>query len=492
MRSLIAICFAMLLSWYISQSLSIAGEISGTVFDTDGQTPKANATVFLSSSDETLRARFNLPRATTSNNDGRFKFEGLVAGAYTVRALHEADSTVATSQTRLPNDGARVGVWLTLRQMRSQDGSMIWGVVKSDGGEVRVDAQVLYRKVGENDWQRAQVDEFGMYFVRGLDAGEYEVAAISGRMARVPEPLKRLLTTSLKPQRVTLQGNAVLRVDLTAVELMRPALEGVKGLMRGALKLQVSGQLVDEDGKPLARMPFRVTDMRAQFRGKGGNQFAMAMTFDLRSETDENGGFSVTVGDLGMRKETLRIAGALAAGGEITLTFEVEGFTPIVVKLPNEVVEQILKREVDELKADVGRVVVTRGITLKVRVVDAETGIPVAGAKVLVSLNELNPKIAELQMRLFERAEKRVGKAVEKKMAAMRWQFFSVAGEDGCAIFEAMPLTTLYIYVAADGYEAAQRQITPAEKGRAVEITVELKQQLEQKRNQTKRHATEV
>lgn len=477
---------AIVLPWCAIQSPSIAGEITGTVFDADGKTPKVGVSVLLSSPDETLRVRLNLPRATTTDDNGRFKFSGLVSGAYTVRALGEADGTMATSQTRLPNDGARVGVWLTLRQMRSQDGAMIWGSVKTADGEVTVDAQVLYRKVGSNEWQHAQVDEFGMYFVRGLSAGEYEVVALSGRAARIPEPIKRLLVTSLKPQTVTLQDGATLRLDLTALQIGRLALGGIEGLKRRAFNLRVNGQLVDEGGKPLAEVPFRVTEVQIRLRGRVGNEFAMMAAFNLPSKTDAEGKFDVVIEDVGLRKEALKVAGVAAVGGEaeFMLTFEVNGFAPAIVSLPKEVIEQILRREADEVKVDIGKVVVTRGVTLKVRVVD-EGGLPIAGASVLVSFRKLAFGLAQLQMRLQLPKGQRKTRPLDK-------QLFARTDEDGCAVFEGMPATTLHIYASADGYELGEREVVLPLKERFVEVTVELKRKVEPQKERTRHRAAEA
>lgn len=472
------------LSWCAAQPLSIAGEITGTVFDADGKTPKVGVAVFLSSSDETLRVRLNLPRSSTTDDNGRFKFGGLVSGAYTVRALSEADGTMATSQTRLPNDGARVGVWLTLRQMRPQDGAMIWGTVKTDEGEVTVDAQVLYRKVGSNEWQHAQVDEFGMYFVRGLSAGEYEVAALSGRATRIPEPIKRLLATSLKPQTVRLQEGAALRLDLTALQIGRLALGGMEGLKRRVLNLRVSGQLLDEDGKPLAEVPFRVTEMQMRLRGRVGNEFAMMAAFNLPFKTDAEGKFDVVIGDVGLRREALRIAGAAGGEAEFVLTFEVDGFAPTIVRLPREVIEQILKRDADEVKVDIGKVVVTKGITLKVRVVN-EDGMPVADASVLISFRKLAPGLAQLQMRL------QLPKG-QRKIRPLDKQLFAKTDEDGCAVFDGLPAMTLYIYASADGYEISEQEVTLPLKERSVEIKIELKRRTEPQKERTKRRTAEV
>lgn len=471
-----------ILSCCAIQLPSIAGEIAGTVFDTDGKTPKAGATVLLSSSDEPLRVRFNLPRTTTTDDNGRFKFGGLISGAYTVRALHEVDGTMATSQTRLPNDESRVGVWLTLRQMRSQDGAMIWGVVKTDKGEVVIDAQVFYRKVGDREWERTQVDEFGMYFVRGLSPGEYEVAALAGAITRIPDPLRRLLTTSLKPQTVTLQDGAILRLDLIAVQMGQLALGGVGGLKRNALNLQVSGLLVDEDGNPLAETPFRVTGTQIRLRGKGGNQFAMMAAFNLPSKTDREGKFNVTVGDVGLWKGNIRFA----VGGEVefTLTFEVDGYAPTIVRLPNEAVEQILRRDADEVRVDVGKVIVTKGITLKVRVINAEDGLPIGDAGVLISLREVDPRLVELRMR--------INKQAQKKVLALGGQYFAKTDEDGWAVFEGVSVATWNIYAVADGYEPAHREVTMPLKERSVEMTIELKRKVELRKERTKRRAAEA
>lgn len=480
---------SMLLLWSAVKFTAFAGEISGTVFGTDGQTPQGDTVVLLSSSDEALRIRFGLPRITNANKDGRFKFDGLVAGVYTVRALHEQSGTIATSQTRLTSDAAHVGVWLTLRPIQTQDGATLWGMVKSRDGTIRVDTQVVYRKAGEDEWHQAPVDEFGMYFVRRLDEGEYEVAALSGRVVRAPEPLRRLLTTSIKPQRVTVQRDALLRVDLTAMQLI-PELGNAEVFLRGAVKLCIEGRLVDEDEKPLARVAFTVVGLRAQFRGKGGGQFATAIGFKVRAETDGEGKFAVTVGDPGLRIRMLKALGAFE--GEVTLTIQVEGYAPTVVRLQNEAVEQLLKLAGEEIKVDVGQVVVTRGVTLKVRVVSTATGEPIADARVLLSLSELNPKVAELHMRLIERIEMGAGKGIAKRALADRWQFFSTTDEDGYATFEALPLTTFHVYAIAEGYEVAHQRVELLQRAQPAEVTIELKRHSTLQKKRTKQQAAEV
>jgi hypothetical protein len=467
LRARYAVCFHIILPLLLVAG-GFCGEVRGTVFDTDGQTPKGGVTVMLSSPEDALRARHNLPRVVTTNANGQFSFDGLSVGNYTVRAILEAQQVlIATSQTRLLADDARVGVWVTLRPIASQGEAVVWGFVKTDEGVVLPDAQVVYRKVGSEDWKQAPVDEFGMYLVRVPEEGEYEVAAVGGVFAKAPQIIRRLLSTSIKSQTVKLTNGSVIKVDLVALQLPRMLTERREG--NRLPDLRVEGQLVDEDGNAIAKRPFRVTSLRISGATRLGGQFTFADYFDLRAETDENGRFSVLIGEKALRQ---RIPMLVARGIEFTvmLTIQVEGFAPTIVSLPKEAVEQLLKPEVKEfVRAEVGKVIVTKGVSLLVSVIDAETRAPIESAVVVVAQSTVNPIVVEALARWFKHRDAHHGKLRK----ATDTLFYSKSDVNGHANFEGLPTSPLHIYAVMDGYEVAYKEVTPH--GGKVEVTIELR-----------------
>ena len=471
LRMRYAVCFHIFLL-FLFVAGGFCGEVRGTVFDTDGQTPKGGVTVMISSPEDALRARHNLPRIATTNANGQFSFDGLSAGNYTVRAILETPQVfIATSQTRLVAEDARVGVWVTLRPIVTQGEAVLWGFVKTDDNVLLTDAQVVYRKVGSEDWQQAPVDEFGMYLVRVSEEGKYEVAAVGGVFAKAPQIIRRLLSTSLKPQTVKLTDGSAVKVDLVALQLPRIITERRKG--DRFPELRVEGHLVDEDGNAIAQKPFRVTSLRVSGVTRLGGQFTFVDYFDLRAETDENGRFSVLIGERTLRQ---RIPMLVAREIEftVTLTIQVDGFAPTLVSLPREVIEQLLKPDVKEpVRVEVGKVTITKGINLVVNVIDAATKTPIENAVVIVASGRVNSVVVEALARWFKRHGGHHGKA--KRTTDM--MLYSESDANGRATFETLPTAPLHIYAVRDGYEVAYKEITP--QGGKVEITIELRRSSE-------------
>ncbi|HID08390.1 MAG TPA: carboxypeptidase regulatory-like domain-containing protein, partial [Armatimonadetes bacterium] len=368
-------------------SVANSGEISGQVFKPDGQTPAAGVTVWLSSPDERLRRQLELPRSTRTTKDGRYTFKELIAGEYAVRAVDDS-GLVATQSTRLINDDARVGVWLTLRSMAREGNGAIWGYVRDANDNAVTNITVLLRPIGMmGEWQKKNTDEFGMVLWSDVPPGEYEITLVSpryvGRFRRIPMP------SIIPSQRITVQPNKAVKVEF-------PQITQTQNVVRKP-KLIIRGQLVDDKGRPIANT--RVYLLRLGMH-TGGNMWMgrMQMMYNYRAQTktDNEGRFTLPLVTIPpvifvqtftarWKDKQPRLHAILRAEGFAPITAEFnpprreaqggEAEHPLAMPLP---LNQPIEINLNTLKLTV------RSGDIQVRVVDAITEKPIPNAWVIL------------------------------------------------------------------------------------------------------------
>ena len=159
--------------------------IAGTVVARDGGAAIRGARVVLTAD--------GLPaRVTTADDDGRFSFPGLPAGAYRLWGAR-AGFVAASYGEKRPGAGLP-GAWIVIEAGQHQDqlklrlarGGVITGFVMDASDQPAAGSMVMALRTivhnGRNTFVPASVQEVndqGMYRIHGLQPGEYVIASIS-------------------------------------------------------------------------------------------------------------------------------------------------------------------------------------------------------------------------------------------------------------------------------------------------------------------------
>ena len=171
-------------------TLAAGGSISGTVYETDGTTPVANADVWADA-----YVCCGGGNGTRSGADGTYTIRGLVAGEYRVQARGESQGLAGefyddTSDWNLAASVAvtagatQAGIDFTL----AAGGSISGTVYEADGTTPVANADVWadsYECCGNGNGTRSAAD--GTYTITGLAPGEYRVQAQAEALGLVRE-----------------------------------------------------------------------------------------------------------------------------------------------------------------------------------------------------------------------------------------------------------------------------------------------------------------
>ncbi|HID07557.1 MAG TPA: carboxypeptidase regulatory-like domain-containing protein [Armatimonadetes bacterium] len=215
-------CLLMLCQVALFGSIGIAGVISGIVFEPDGETPAPKVEVWLSSANIRLREQLHLPRKTITDETGRYTFNEIPEGDYTVRALRGSQHR-ATQNTRVSMPTARVGCMLTLRRLPTANGAVIVGRVVTKGGvgeRLLPDAVVLVRSTNDANFTPRQItaDEFGMFLITGIPIGRYMITAVPP-MANVSRNRLQQLLIAIPGRTIDVtERNCIVTVTVLASE----------------------------------------------------------------------------------------------------------------------------------------------------------------------------------------------------------------------------------------------------------------------------------
>jgi protocatechuate 3,4-dioxygenase beta subunit len=146
-------------------ALTLAGRVTDEV---DRPLPEAHVLAFGPLGDAALTSR----REATTDLGGRFSFEGLAAGRYTL--LVEAAGLAAIEPPALDVPGAPAVVRLS-GQGRSLSGTVSWRGAPVPGARVRLGGGTLARSTLS--------DDAGRFVFHGLGAGTYALRATKGNLA---------------------------------------------------------------------------------------------------------------------------------------------------------------------------------------------------------------------------------------------------------------------------------------------------------------------
>ena len=157
--------------------------ISGTVVNALGGEPLAQTTVLIAP----VESRDDTQQVTTGE-DGRFSFENLAPGKYTMSAQRRGFAQQSYQQHELYSTAVAVGPGLVSENLifqLSPDASISGAVTDEDNETVRT-GRVLLFKSGLQDgsqairpWQQLALDDAGRYRFDHLDPGKYFVAVMA-------------------------------------------------------------------------------------------------------------------------------------------------------------------------------------------------------------------------------------------------------------------------------------------------------------------------
>jgi hypothetical protein len=253
-----------------AQTKEATGVITGRVLI--GDKPAPGLSVALMSSQPPLPSQLNrlrepAPRVTT-DEDGRFRFTGVVAGQYNVIPLAPLYS--APIETRFGLPGKRVsiadgeiieGIDFTLTR-----GGVITGRITDSDGRPIINERVNLAVIDERGQSRPfsvfnpLTDDRGIYRIFGLPEGRYKISAGNvDSEVRIYNPLGSYRRTfhpdTTEEARATIievtAGSETKGIDIT--------------LSRPGKTYEISGRVVDDSGKPLS-------GMRCVFRSTGNSR----------------------------------------------------------------------------------------------------------------------------------------------------------------------------------------------------------------------------
>lgn len=278
------------------------GRIKGRLITADASTPVRRAQVRISGPEI-------MPKSATTDNEGRYEFQQLPAGRYTITATKSGFVTVSYGQTR-PNEAGKPIELADAQVLERADitmprGSVITGRIVDEFGDPIADVGVsALRSTWSNGKRRLQsagraamTNDLGQYRIYGLSPGEYYVSATSrgsqdmmvaemAMMARVSiaggpgaeAPRSGYAPTyfpgtpsGAQAQRLTLaMGQEAQSIDF--------------GLVPVRL-VSVKGTVIGSEGGPLAGVMVSATPRDASESG------FMLLTGSAR--TDQNGNFTI-------------------------------------------------------------------------------------------------------------------------------------------------------------------------------------------------------
>jgi hypothetical protein len=176
-------CFGLLLTAVradAAQQVPISYRIVGIIVDAVTGAPVANAEVSISEGTEQTR--------TTSGDDGRFVFQGVIAGKYMLSATARGYVWEGFNQHGAYSSGIAVGSGLDSEHVifRLHPQAVITGRVTEEHGEAVRQAQVMLIGTESTSGRRArfvqaqmQTDDLGEYRFARLQAGKYYIAVVA-------------------------------------------------------------------------------------------------------------------------------------------------------------------------------------------------------------------------------------------------------------------------------------------------------------------------
>jgi hypothetical protein len=293
-----------------------AGSVSGRVVEEGAETPLAEALVRLTSSTRPLAGGLpEAPREAMTDNDGRYRFEGLAPGKYDVSTEKAGYAPSASPPNRLPFvliDADKPTAELVLALPR---GAVIAGRVLDANGQPRANARVtaMRRAPGTQAGRflpippPSSTNDLGEFRIHSLAAGQYIVQANANTRwlpqsarSQVSPPL--VLVPTYYPG--TTDAETAQPMTLTAGQTLI-----IEIGLQHMPTYSIAGVVTDASGRPLANAGITIiagSDPSTFFGGP-----------PTRARTADDGSFRLD----GLTGGIYFINAAVAAGAGGTTTF---------------------------------------------------------------------------------------------------------------------------------------------------------------------------
>jgi protocatechuate 3,4-dioxygenase beta subunit len=229
-----------------------------------------------------------MPSQATTDEEGRFAFEGLAPGEYRLDVQRTGFAPLFNPGTRPGTIQLAAGQSVDDVRVQLQRGGVITGKVLDPSGEPFADARIMVmRRVAGAPGGTAsrfipapmqgqqQTNDLGEFRVSGLAPGEYYVAAmrgLSGPGGATPAPqsngsVRTVFTTTYYPGTTDSTGAQSVIVE------SGKEVNSLIFTMQSAPAFRVSGFVVDENGAPVSHaMVMLMGDPRnGMFMGPAGN-----------------------------------------------------------------------------------------------------------------------------------------------------------------------------------------------------------------------------
>lgn len=314
------------------------GRIKGRLVAADTGNPVRRAQVRLSSPDV-------MPKSVTTDNDGRFEFKDLPAGAFTINASKSGYVAVNYGQKRPFEPGRPVelvdGQSVDNADITLPKGSVISGRIMDEFGEPVADTQVsAMRSTWSNGKRRLQpsgrtatTNDLGQYRIYGLPPGDYYVSATmrSDRMQEmvVTEMAAMASVRTTAPVAAgapegptagyaptyfpgTPNGNEAQKLTLAVGQ---EAQNTDFGLFPVRL-VRVRGSVISSEGRPAEGVMVTAT-------ARNANDSNPLLLGSATARTDSNGNFTLTgvaPGDYTLNARMTQIFTSTGDGGNMTFT----------------------------------------------------------------------------------------------------------------------------------------------------------------------------
>jgi protocatechuate 3,4-dioxygenase beta subunit len=243
------------------------GQLSGRV-TTDSGTPLAGVRVVLAPGGRPMIGPMGRPPQATTGDDGRFQFDNVAPGEYRIDVQKAGYAPPYDMMTRPPTYTIVAGQALRNVDFQLSKGAVISGRVLDSRGEPLADVRVMAFRRGPEGrgGQRGliavpvqglqQTNDIGEFRIAGLVPGEYFVAAAPQRMPpfgaaptgpATGSSTRMGITTTFYPGSTDQSGAQPITVTAGA------EISNIVFTIATAPVFRVSGIVVDEEGKPVAR-----------------------------------------------------------------------------------------------------------------------------------------------------------------------------------------------------------------------------------------------
>ncbi|CAN5845978.1 hypothetical protein BH24ACI5_BH24ACI5_23020 [soil metagenome] len=307
------------------------GRIKGRLVAADTGGPVRRAQVRLAGQDV-------MPKSVATDNEGRFEFKDLPAGAFTVNATKSGYVTVNYGQKRPFEPGKPIelvdGQVVDNADITMPRGSVIAGRIVDEFGDPIADTVVTaMRSTWSNGRRRLQsagrtatTNDLGQYRIYGLPPGEYFVSAtLRGSQEMMAMEMAVMAVRTATPAGAdgptsgyaptyypgTPNGAEAQKLTLTVGQ---EAQNTDFGLVPVRL-VKVSGSVINSEGRPAEGVVVSATP-----RSTGDGNFIMGGN---SARTDKNGNFTLTgvaPGDYTLNARTTQIISSSGEGGSMQFT----------------------------------------------------------------------------------------------------------------------------------------------------------------------------